>query len=156
LREVSNEYAGRHHIRYSIFPHAGPLDHRTVRAGYALNNPMKLHHHASPASVSTLLSSFKITGSPQIILDCIKRGEDDSDVSVGALPTRKGRSIILRVYDSLGGKSKAVLTWGDIPVKSVYKTNVLEDDGEELEIIKGKGVEIEVRAFEVATYRLQL
>jgi alpha-mannosidase len=147
---------GRHHIRYSIFPHAGPLDHRTVRAGYALNNPMKLHHHASPASISSLLSSFKVIGSPQIILDCIKRGEDDTDVSVGALPTRKGQSIILRLYDSLGGKSKAVLTWGDIPVKSVYKTNALEDDGEKLEIIKGGGVEIEVRAFEVATYRLQL
>jgi alpha-mannosidase len=117
---------------------------------------MKLHHHAEPASISSLLSSFKITGSPQIILDCVKRGEDDSDVSVGALPTRKGQSIILRVYDSLGGKSKAVLTWGDIPVKSVYKTNALEDDGDELDIIKGRGVEIEVRAFEVATYRLQL
>jgi alpha-mannosidase len=117
---------------------------------------MKLHHHASPASISSLLSSFKIVGSPQIILDCIKRGEDDTDVSVGGLPARKGQSVILRLYDSLGGKSKAVLTWGDIPVKKVYKTNVLEDDGEELKIIKGQGVEIEVRAFEVATYRLQL
>jgi alpha-mannosidase len=117
---------------------------------------MKLHHHASPASISSLLSSFQIIGSPQIILDCIKRGEDDDDVSVGTLPARKGRSVIIRVYDSLGGKSKAMLTWGDLPVKSVCKTNVLEDDGDVLEIIKGKGVEIEVRAFEVATYRLQL
>jgi len=117
---------------------------------------MKLHHHPSPSSISSLLSSFKIAGSPSLVLDTIKRGEDDADVSVGGLATRKGQSVIVRIYDSLGGKSKAVLTWGDVPVKSVYKTNLLEDDGEGLDIIKGQGVEIEVGAFEVVTYRLQL
>lgn len=147
---------GRHHVRYSIFPHAGPLDHHTIRAGYNLNSPMKLHHHPSPSTVSSLLSSFRIAGAPGLVLDTIKRGEDDSDVSVAALPTRKGQSVIVRLYDALGGKSKGVLTWGDLPVKSVCRTNVLEDDEEVLDIIKGGGVEIEVRAFEVATYRLQL
>ena len=39
--------------------------------------------------------------------------------------------------------------------KKVYKTNVLEDDLEELKYGSGE-VEIELRPFEVATYRLQL
>ena len=92
-----------------------------------------------------------------MIIDTIKRGEDDEDVSRGELGKRKGRSIIVRLYDSLGGKVKARLSWGVLPVKRVWKTNVLEDDGEEFEVKeKENGVPIEVRAFEVQTYRLQL
>jgi len=107
--------------------------------------------------IKSLLSSFSIEGAPNLIIDCVKRGEDDEDVSAGELPKRKGRSIIVRLFDSLGGKSRGVLNWGDIPVKTAWKTNVLEDDLEEVKIAStGKGVEIEVRAFEVATYRLQL
>jgi alpha-mannosidase len=37
----------------------------------------------------------------------------------------------------------------------VWKCNVLEDDIEEVQIAKG-AFDIELRAFEVATYRLQL
>jgi alpha-mannosidase len=118
---------------------------------------MKLHHHPSPSSIASLLSSFKIEGSPSLILDTIKRGDDDVDVSRDDLPKNKGRSIIVRVFDALGGKARGVLRWGDVPVKSAWKTNLLEDVGDELEVQKGgKGVEIELRAFEVATFRLQL
>jgi len=57
----------------------------------------------------------------------------------------------------MGGKSKGVLEWGVLPVKKVTKCNVLEDDEDEIQIASdGKGVEIEIRAFEVATFRLQL
>jgi alpha-mannosidase len=118
---------------------------------------MSLHHHPKPSTVSSLLSSFNIEGSKSLIIDTVKRGEDDLDVSRGELPAKKGRSVILRVFDALGGKSKGVLTWGDVPVKAVFKTNLLEDAGDELVVLRsGKGVEIEVRAFEVATFRLEL
>jgi alpha-mannosidase len=57
----------------------------------------------------------------------------------------------------MGGKSKGVLEWGVLPVKKVTKCNVLEDDEDEIQITSdGKGVEIEIRVFEVATFRLQL
>lgn len=153
----ANVSLGRHHIRYAIFPHIGPLDHRTVRAGYNFNNPLRIHHHPNPGVIEPLLSSLAIEGAPNLILDAVKRGEDDEDVSLGELPKRKGRSVIVRVYDSLGGKSKGLLRWGNIPVKNAWKTNVLEDELEEIKIhSSGEGIEIELRAFEVATYRLQL
>ncbi|KAF2403931.1 alpha-mannosidase [Trichodelitschia bisporula] len=148
---------GRHHIRYSILPHAGPLDHRTIRAGYSLNNPLRLHRHADPARIKSVLSGFRIEGAPALVLDTVKRGDDDADVSRGELPAREGRSVVCRVFDSLGGRSKGVLRWGDVEVKRVEKTNVLEDKGEEVGILKeGGGVEIELRPFEVATFRLIL
>lgn len=111
---------------------------------------------SSKSETSSLLNAIRLDGCPSLVLDCIKRGEDDEDVSRGELPKRKGKSIILRIYDSLGGTSRGTIRVNKmVDVKRVWKTNVLEDDEAELEIKNGD-VEIELRPFEVATYRLQL
>lgn len=115
---------------------------------------MKIYSHPSASTISSLLSSITLHGSPALILDTIKRGEDDEDVSRGELSKRKGKSIILRVYESLGGKARGTIKTS-LAVKKVCRTNLLEDDEEELEIMRGE-IAIELRAFEVATYRLQL
>ncbi|KAI9813104.1 MAG: Glycoside hydrolase, 38 vacuolar alpha mannosidase [Pycnora praestabilis] len=145
---------GRHHIRYAILPHAGTLDSRTVRTAYNFNNPMKIHSHSSPHSTTSLLSAISLHGSPALILDTIKRGEDDEDVSRGEFSKRSGKSIILRIYESLGGKARGTIKTR-FPVKKVWKCNILEDDGEEMELDDGE-VEVELRPYEVATFRLQL
>ena len=106
---------------------------------------------------SSVIESISLSGSPSLVLDTIKRGEDDEDVSRGELPKRKGRSIILRIYDSLGGTSRGTIKVNRkvLDVKKVWKTNVLEDNEAELKYRDGE-VKIELRPFEVATYRLQL
>jgi alpha-mannosidase len=89
----------------------------------------------------------------------VKRGEDDEHASNGDLPPRSGSSIICRIYDAMGGKCKGKLEWGCLPVKGVTKVNILEDDIEDdgLHIdIEKAFAKIELRAFEVATFRLQL
>ena len=114
----------------------------------------------SQASDTSLFDAIRLAGSHSLILDTIKRGEDDEDVSRGELPKRNGRSIILRVYDSLGGKSEGIIYWNEkiVPVKTVYKTNILEDYMGALDIQgpEHKSVHITLRAFEVATFKLQL
>lgn len=164
---------GRHTTKYAIFPHAGPLTNATVRKAFEFNNPLRVIGHKAPSTAADLaglrdakpgvLSAFKIIGADNLILDTIKRGEDDEDVSRGELPIKKGHSVIVRVYDALGGKSKAVLTWGSVKVRKVIKTNALEDEEDDLSAQmvnvrggEGQGVKIEVRAFEVATYKLVL
>lgn len=152
----ANDNEGRHHIRYAILPHDGALDSRTVRTAYNFNHPMSLFTARSGTDSSSLLDAISLHGSPALILDCVKRGEDDEDVSRGELPKKKGRSIILRIYDSLGGTSRGTIKVNKmVDVKRVWKTNVLEDDETELSIKHGE-VHIELRPFEVATYRLQL
>ncbi|KAF2106680.1 glycosyl hydrolases family 38 N-terminal domain-containing protein [Lophiotrema nucula] len=165
---------GTHRIRYAILPHAGGLSEKTVQTAFNFNNPLRLVGHAesaldrlAPTSAPSLLSSLRILGAPNLVLDTVKRGEDDEDVSRGELPVKKGQSIIVRIYDALGGKSVGVLTWGGLRVKQVSKVNALEDEIEDLtkDVVgvgaesgsaSGKGVKIQVRAFEVATFRLVL
>lgn len=94
------------------------------------------------------------------------------------LVDRSGRSVILRLYESLGGKASTGvkrylsvftlsiqsmhyfdLSCSTLPLKGVWKTNLLEDDLETIPIAKC-GMEtifkITLRPFEVATYRLLL
>jgi alpha-mannosidase len=147
---------GRHHIRWAILPHHGDLGPTTVRTAFNFNNPMKLLQGDTKVDKASLQRELpiRLTGSPSLILDTVKRGEDDEDVSRGEFARRKGRSIILRIYDSLGGTSKGTIETA-LDVKKVWKTNVLEDDLEPMSMEKGK-VEICLRPFEVATFRLQL
>jgi alpha-mannosidase len=151
---------GRHHIRYAILPHSGPLDHRTVRAGYNFNQPLTAVSAGSNLGDTEVesLKAITLSGSESLILDTVKRGEDDDDVSRGDLPKRAGRSVILRIYESLGGKSRGRIET-TLPVKRVWKTNILEDDEAEfpVNVLRNqKHIDIELRPFEVATYRLQL
>ncbi|KAJ5768558.1 hypothetical protein N7533_001141 [Penicillium manginii] len=150
---------GRHRIRYAILPHAGALDSRTVRAGYNFNQPLVVEQASSNLSAcNAAFRAVSVRGAPSLILDAVKRGEDDEDVSTNDLPSRKGKSIVVRIYESLGGKARGTIHSG-LDVKRVWKCNVLEDDEEELEVRKadgGSAVSIELRAFEVATFRLQL
>jgi alpha-mannosidase len=150
---------GMHSTRYAIFPHQGPLNHVTVRKAFEFNNPLKIVGHSSPSH--GLLNTFNIHNAPNLVLDTIKRAEDDEDISRGDLPVKKGHSVILRIYDSLGGKSKGVLTWGALRVKRVVRCSALEDEEEEVkeyrELEDGeKGVVIAVRAFEIVTVKVEL
>jgi alpha-mannosidase len=149
---------GRHRIRYAILPHSGPLNDRTIRAGYNFNQPLVIEKISSHAVNHVDVAGVSIQGAPSVILDAVKRGEDDEDVSTGGIPARSGKSVIIRVYESLGGKASGAIK-STFPVKRVWKCNVLEDDEEELkseQISDGAQVFIELRAFEIATFRLQL
>lgn len=147
---------GKHKIRWAILPHQESLGPTTVRAGYNFNNPMKVLTAPPTFDVASWSSHpVQLEGDESLVIDCIKRGEDDEDISHDtSIPRRKGQSIIIRIYDSLGGRSSGTVTttWN---VKQVFKTNALEDDGETIDISNGK-FSVTLRPFEVATYRLQL
>jgi alpha-mannosidase len=147
-------YLGRHVIRYAIFPHIGTLDYRTVKAGYIFNSPQRAATHTDPKKAKNLLKVFSVS-EDNIVIDCVKRGEDDEDVSIDHLPTRATRSVVVRLFDCLGGKTNTTLEWTKLDVAKVFIVNILEDDLSELKI-QENSVTFPVRAFEVVTLRLEL
>lgn len=154
----ANADMGHHSIRWAIFPHKGALSSSTVKAAYAFNNPLKLLS-ASQETIGALSSApvklVNLDASDSIILDALKRGHDDEDVSLReGLRVKAGQSIIVRVYESLGGHSRATIKTA-FDVKRVHKANILEDELEEVEFADGQFY-IKLRPFEVATYKIQL
>lgn len=155
---------GRHTFRYAMYPHNDIVGEATVRTAADFNNPLKLNHvlRSNADRAHDLLNAVAVTKQSSVILDTVKRGEDDEAISLGGLPTRSGNSVILRLYESLGGRASTSIKT-KLPVKKVFKTNLLEDDLEELEFqeveVNGettKEIELVLRAFEVVTVRLQL
>ncbi|KAI9710122.1 MAG: Alpha-mannosidase 2C1 [Bogoriella megaspora] len=152
---------GRHHMKWALLPHEGALGMETVRGGLEFNYPVRLVRfeggEKEAKDVEGLLGAIKVESrSEGVVLDWVKRGEDDEDVSTReGLPVREGMSVVVRLYDAVGAWTKARLGWGEVPVGKVYRTNLLEDDEEEIEIEDGS-IGFEVRAFEVVTFRLQL
>ncbi|ERS98951.1 hypothetical protein HMPREF1624_04146 [Sporothrix schenckii ATCC 58251] len=175
---------GRHQIRWAIMPHKGALGAATIRKGYEFNNPLQSVVRApkqlglgpaGPTGATTKTNPLRLVGDASLVLDTVKRAEDDADVRSQTakdadgphLPTpRKSRSVVLRIYESLGGQSRGsiVVSKAAWPVKAVYKTNLLEDDQETVALRTGLDqnadetatFDIELRPFEVATFRVQL
>ncbi|KAJ1325200.1 alpha-mannosidase [Microdochium nivale] len=169
-----NADMGRHTMRWAVMPHRGALGAATVRAAANFNSPMRLVRKSSGdggnSSTSSSRFPIRLVGDDNLVLDWIKRGEDDADVCHDAndsLPARnaaEGKSIVVRVYDALGGFGRATIE-SEFALEKVFKTNVLEDDLEEVQIAHGgedetstaaARFEIELGSFEVATYRLVL
>jgi alpha-mannosidase len=152
-----NADMGRHNIRYAVVGHAGSLNADIVRAATNFNHPLK--PVIVPAGTKLPhLPTLRFDGPKNIVISAVKRGEDDVDVSLGDLPARKSRSVVVRLYDSLGGHSAGKIVT-ELPVKKVVKVNLLEDDQEEI-AFETSGSEavipVKLRAFEIASYRLEL
>ena len=106
--------------------------------------------------------TFLVCGAHNVILETIKRGDDD-DVS-GSGPT----SIVLRLYEAYGGHATVrLLVSSAIGIKKAIITNLLEDDNEDELVSAASTVEeaeqgyshylkLSFRGFEVKTVKLTL
>lgn len=159
---------GNHSFEYAILPHIGSLNSTTVRAGWEFNERMPSELYLSSDfkdSLSILDEAITITGDESIILSNVKRGEDDFDVDyVNGLMTNLpkkyigSQTLILRVYESLGGISKANLKIGSgLKINSVWKTNLLEEEKESVVFSKSENeFSFKLRSFEIATFKVVL
>lgn len=151
----ANADMGRHRIRWGIFPHQGSIGWQTIRKAFEFNVPILMASDPHYTDSDRIMCPVRLKGGVGLILDTVKRAEDDDDVSRGELPVRKGKSIVCRVYDALGGKNRAFLDAGRVKINSAWKCNILEDDLQQIPVVDN-GIHIELQRFEIATYRLQL
>ena len=102
-----------------------------------------------------------VSGNENVILSNIKRGEDDASLKSNyALNPHKEKSVVVRLYESLGGESRTSLITS-LPIKSVSKIDNLElRTYEKCQFIvsEGKGhtteIPVVLRPFEVASYKI--
>lgn len=152
---------GDHHFEYAIYPHKHTLGPDTVRLGHNFNH--NIHSKdLSKAPVHEIQKFGDLVGidseSKSLILSQIKRGEYDEDLVIYpnlAIQNKGKKSFITRVYESLGGSSSGTLKVNltELPVSKVYKVNGLEEEIEEVAILKDGEVSIELQGFEIATYK---
>ena len=114
--------------------------------------------HVSAESPSVLAEPlFSVIGAPNVILDTVKRGEDDD-----LAPNHRAKtSVILRLYEAYGGHARALLRVSNkLAVKKAYLSNVLEDSLETIEPLDSNEAsqlfEINFHGFQFQTVKLYL
>ena len=108
-----------------------------VRQGYELNVPVRVQEGGCGSR-----SLFGINAD-NIILETVKPPED-------------GRSgeLVLRLYEAMGTGTRAVLSTS-LPLRSAYRTDMLENIQTQLDIVDGK-VSLDFRPFEIKTLQLSI
>jgi alpha-mannosidase len=133
---------------YSLLPFAGAFDEApVVRTGYELNDPPQavlaaetgLGNAALPADYSF----FTIEGKA-VIAEALKAPEN---------PGTGEKSLVLRLYESLGGRTRTTLRFLREPAAAL-ETDMLESNPRAL-AVSGKELVLDFRAFEIKTLVVQ-
>ncbi|MET8431925.1 glycoside hydrolase family 38 C-terminal domain-containing protein [Streptomyces sp900116325] len=122
---------GTHRFRYALAPGAEVTD--AVRAGLALNLPLR-------AAVAPVVPSLITTGHPAVTVESVKLAEDRSG------------DVIVRLYESAGGRAEAALRVG-FPVVRAQITDLLERPLHEARADE-QGLVLALRPFQILTVRL--
>ncbi|MDR1107921.1 MAG: glycosyl hydrolase-related protein [Spirochaetaceae bacterium] len=137
---------GEQRFTYSLLPFTGSFGEAgIVRAGYELNAPAAAEVSAdSPAPASGQgrgeYSFFTVEGDA-VVVESVKAPEAASGSPEG--------SVVIRLYESLGGRAAAALRFSREPV-SAWATDMLETNPRGL-ALAGNELALDFRAFEIKT-----
>jgi alpha-mannosidase len=133
---------GRHRLRYALAPGAGIID--AVREGYWLNVPQRTV--TGGGAVAPLVA----VDNDAVVVEAVKLAED------------RGGDVVVRLYESAGGRATAALTTG-FPLAAAVATDLLErpldqaPDAPGVTVRTRDGrVELALRPFQIVTLRLSV
>ncbi|HMC51511.1 MAG TPA: glycosyl hydrolase-related protein, partial [Acidimicrobiales bacterium] len=137
---------GRHRFAYALFPHRGDLrDGAVIAEAEAFNLPLTaVAVGAGPAAGSGEVPSSRSVVSvdrPGVRIEAVKKADRED-------------ALVVRVCEVWGSRGRARISTV-LPVRNVVRTDLLERDGERLEL-DGDGVELSLRPFELVTLKFGL
>ncbi|PPQ95115.1 hypothetical protein CVT25_011658 [Psilocybe cyanescens] len=160
---------GEHNFSWAVMPHEGHfLESDVPIAGYLYNSPLRVRclPPGAPDVVSALKSPFVVEGARNVFLETVKRGEYDTFDNVVDFESKDSTTtVVLRLYEAFGGHAQAKLVLSShLPVIKAFTTNLLEDEDEELYLLRsdekdensGSSLSLSFRGFEVKTVKLVL
>uniref|UniRef100_A0AAU2JYC8 Glycosyl hydrolase-related protein n=1 Tax=Streptomyces sp. NBC_00049 TaxID=2903617 RepID=A0AAU2JYC8_9ACTN len=127
---------GTHTLRFSLAPGARIGD--AVREGHALNLPERVVHGAGPVAPLVAVDE------DAVVVEAVKLAEDRSG------------DVIVRLYESRGGRARATLT-AYFPVAAAVESDLLERPlaGTAVGVVTPEGrVPLTLRPFQIVTVRL--
>ena len=135
---------GHHEFAYAVMPHAGShVDAETVRRGYEFNVPLAATMPKAAKGGLPKTCSFFWVDSAAVVLDTVKKAEDED-------------ALILRFYEAHGGRVTARLVT-PLPVKSAVECDLLERKtlGKPVKP-KDCSLKLKFAPFEIKTLKLKL
>jgi alpha-mannosidase len=139
LGELTDQ--GEHSISYGLYLHKlGFAEASTVRRAYEFNYPPLPLVEESHEGALPKAHSFYSAWPENVILTVIKKTEDTGD-------------IILRFYEASGKDVKAVIS-ADMALKTVWKTNLMEQGATEMPT-SGRDIEVSISRHAIETLKIR-
>lgn len=137
---------GNHKFKYALYPHQGTFQQANiVRKSFEFNVPVILSQSTSQVN-QTKTNSFFSVDNDAIIIDTIKKAEDNEN-------------LIVRFYESLGSRGNFTLS-SSFNIKSIQHVNLLEKEIEvenKTELKQGGNqVTISFSPFEILTLEIKI
>jgi len=133
---------GKHKFTYSLLPHKGRWAIDTVAQAYSLNDPVivyKSEKKSASAGKGKISCPVVTTDSDNIVIETIKQAQD-------------GNGLIVRLYENFRQRGQVTIKAG-FGLAKVYKTNLLENNKEEISV-KNDSVKLYIKPFEIVNLRL--
>ncbi|MBN1563618.1 MAG: alpha-mannosidase [Anaerolineae bacterium] len=127
---------GQHTFTYALYPHVG--DWRTggtIAKARRLNHPLRTQEIPGGGTWLPVVFGLVQCQTPGVIIDTIKKAEDDD-------------ALIVRVYEAHGGRKTASLIFAT-PVQSAAEVNLLEEP------IKAMDVMVDTLRFNLTPYQIR-
>jgi len=141
---------GEHQFAYSLLPHQGRWDERTIAEAYALNDPLIVRARKGPQTMDKGRrtndqafvigpSSFVRVAPPNVVIETIKQAED-------------GQGWMVRLYESQRRRGRFTLTTA-FPLAEAWRTNLLEQNQERLDCADNR-LTAYTKPYQILTLRL--
>ncbi len=130
---------GEHHFTYSLLPHAGRWGAETVAAAYALNDPILVAEGRGDPATGHVAQPLLAVDRDNVIIETVKQAED-------------GRGLIVRLYEYRRQRGPVTLTTA-FKLAGAWRSNLLEEDGEALEVGEHR-LTFTIRPYQIVTLRL--
>ncbi len=133
---------GHHSFTYSLYPHIGDwYEGNTTKEAFELNYPLLASKVDTKAGKLPLQQSLVDVEAQSVILDTIKKAEDDD-------------SLILRFYEYGNKRDTVKVTLAD-SIKEVFECNLMENEIEKVDS-KDNQFEFSAKPFEIRTFKVKL
>jgi len=146
---------GQHNFKFGFYPHKGTFSEVNLpRLGYEFNQPLLL----STSATQLTPVSFMQLNVENLMVEAVKRAEGplQNDIEDAG-----DRNMIVRVWETMGGRGTAKLVLNHLPVKAVTRCNLLEETGnnEPMQLVQKDSqttLEFRYKPFEIITFKCLL
>ena len=127
-----------HYFTYALYPHAGNWrDGGTVQEAYKLNQPAYAVEGGDPGNEYSLIS----VDQKNVIIETIKEAED-------------GAGMVVRMYECDRSLTRAHVSLG-VKASSITECNLIEEEIAPM-TLNGDGFDIEIKPFEIKTFKINI
>jgi alpha-mannosidase len=130
---------GEHLFTYALYPHAWDWRNGTVEEGHDLNTPLLAVAAAASKGSLPAAGSLAAIDSEHVVIDTVKKAEDSD-------------AVIVRLYEDLGQRGDAEITFGQAP-KKVTECDLMEENDTPVQV-KGSTATLSVKPFEIRTLKV--